>query len=117
LALLTGAETMLDSCHPGDWPMERSFFAIKPAELNLLCLKKSEKGKAWTARLQNPTARALQATLWVDVFARPATRALKPHQIVTFEIAPATKVTAKDAPQLREIDLNENAISKSKAAE
>jgi alpha-mannosidase len=112
-SLLTGAETMLDSCHPGDWPMERSFFAIEPAEVNLLCLKKSETGKAWIARLHNPTARSLMTTVRVDGYAKPATIQLKPHRIITLEIAAATKADAKGAPKWRELDLNENPIAES----
>ena len=109
-SLLTGAETMLDSCHPGAWPMERSFFAIEPAEVNLLCLKKSETGKAWIARLHNPTSRSIKTTVRVDGYAKPATIPLKPHRIITLEIAAATKADAKGAPKWRELDLNENPI-------
>ena len=109
--LLTGAETMLDSCHPGDWPMERSFFSIEPAEVHLHCLKKSETGKAWIARIQNPTARPLKATVRVDAFAKPATLPLAPHKIVTLEIPCATKANANGTPEWRKLDLNENPIT------
>jgi hypothetical protein len=109
-SLLTGAETMLDSCHPGDWPMERSFLAIEPAEVNLLCLKKSETGKAWIARLHNPTARSLMTTVRVDGYAKPVTISLKPHRIITLEIAAATMANAKGVPEWRELDLNENPL-------
>jgi hypothetical protein len=109
-SLLTGAETMLDSCHPGDWPMERSFFAIEPAEVNLLCLKKSENSKAWIARLHNPTSRSIKTTVRVDGYAKPATIPIKPHRIITLEIAAAIKANAKGTPKWRELDLNENPI-------
>ena len=96
-----------------DWPMERSFFAIEPAEVNLLCLKKSETGKGWIARLHNPTARTIKAAVRVDGYAKPATISLEPHRIITLEIAHATKANAKAAPRWRELDLKENPITKS----
>jgi hypothetical protein len=90
--------------------MERSFFAIEPAEVNLLCLKKSETGKAWIARLHNPTKRNIKATVRVDGYAKPTTIQFKPHRIITLEIAAATKANAKDTPKWHELDLNENPI-------
>jgi hypothetical protein len=79
--------------------------------VNLLCLKKSETGKAWIARLHNPTTRSLKTTVRVDGYSKPATIQIKPHRIITLEIAAATKSNAKGAPEWRELDLNENPIT------
>ena len=46
----------------------------------------------------------------VDGYAKPATIPLKPHRIITLEIAAATKANAKGTPKWRELDLNENPI-------
>jgi alpha-mannosidase len=100
----TPAEYIADSAHDGTLPWQQSYLEILPQSVEVLAIKKAERGDAdFVIRLQERTGRPTQASIKSVPLRLDHSLSLKPWEIKTWLI----KTNPAQASDVREVSLLE----------
>ncbi len=86
IALQTSAEYVLDSRHGGTEPRERSFLELSPDTIEVLAVKRAEKGGALVLRVQERSGRQTRGRVRSSPLALDEEFSLAPWELKTISI-------------------------------
>jgi alpha-mannosidase len=89
--LQTPAEYIADSAHPGDAPWQRSFFEVQPPSVEVLAIKRAERGAGTVVRLQERAGRKTQSCISSEAYGLRHLVSLQPWEMRTLLITTDTQ--------------------------